>query len=166
MKYLGTRSKQYDPVVTQDISGKQDKATLEQDVAAKGFTKNTGTYSKPSGGIPKTDLSDSVQASLGKADTALQTAPVTSVNGKTGAVSLGAADVGAISSAAGSVGTSNLGSNVVTAEKIANKTVTADKLADNIPYTKFGLSADQVRKITFGTAAPSGGSDGDVYIKY
>lgn len=72
MKYLGTRNTQYDPVVTQDISGKQDKATLEQDVAAKGFTKNTGTYSKPSGGIPKTDLSDSVQASLGKADTALQ----------------------------------------------------------------------------------------------
>nr|DAO10789.1 MAG TPA: hypothetical protein [Caudoviricetes sp.] len=56
----------------QDISGKQDKATLEEDVAAKGFTKNTGTYSKPAGGIPKTDLSDAVQASLGKADTALQ----------------------------------------------------------------------------------------------
>ena len=50
--------------------------------------------------------------------------------------------------------------------KLANKTVTADKLADNIPYTKFGLSANQVRKITVGTAAPSGGSDGDVYIRY
>lgn len=72
----------------QDISGKQDKATLEADVAAKGFTKNTGTYSKPAGGIPKTDLSDAVQASLGKADTALQSAPVTSVNGKTGVVNL------------------------------------------------------------------------------
>ena len=72
MKYLGTRNEQYDLVVTQDISGKQDKATLEADVAAKGFTKNAGTYSKPAGGIPKTDLSDSVQASLGKADTALQ----------------------------------------------------------------------------------------------
>ena len=102
----------------QDISGKQDKATLEQDVAAKGFTKNTGTYSKPTGGIPKTDLSDSVQASLGKADTALQTAPVTSVNGKTGAVSLGAADVGAISSAAGSVGTNNMADGVVTKAKL------------------------------------------------
>ena len=32
-----------------------------------------GTYSKPSGGIPKTDLDSSVQTSLGKADTALQT---------------------------------------------------------------------------------------------
>lgn len=102
----------------QDISGKQDKSTLEQDVAAKGFTKNTGTYSKPAGGIPKTDLSDSVQASLEKADTALQTAPVTSVNGKTGAVSLGAADVGAISSAAGSVGTNNMADGVVTKAKL------------------------------------------------
>lgn len=102
----------------QDISGKQDKATLEADVAAKGFTKNTGTYSKPSGGIPKTDLSDAVQASLGKADTALQSAPVTSVNGKTGKVSLGAADVGAISSAAGSVGTNNMADGVVTKAKL------------------------------------------------
>ena len=104
----------------QDISGKQDKATLEQDVAAKGFTKNTGTYSKPAGGIPKTDLSDSVQASLRKADTALQTAPVTSVNGKTGAVSLGAGDVGAISSAAGSVGTTNIGDSAVNIAKLAS----------------------------------------------
>ena len=56
----------------QDISGKQDKSTLEADVAAKGFTKNTGTYSKPTGGIPKADLVNDVQVSLGKADTALQ----------------------------------------------------------------------------------------------
>ena len=56
----------------QDISGKQDKSTLEADVAAKGFTKNTGTYSKPAGGIPKADLAAAVQTSLGKADTALQ----------------------------------------------------------------------------------------------
>lgn len=102
----------------QDISGKQDKATLEEDVAAKGFTKNTGTYSKPAGGIPKTDLSDAVQASLGKADTALQSAPVTSVNGKTGDVSLGAADVGALSSAAGSVGTNNMADGIVTKAKL------------------------------------------------
>lgn len=56
----------------QDISGKQDKSTLEADVAAKGFTKNTGTYSKPSGGIPKSDLTSAVQASLNKADSSLQ----------------------------------------------------------------------------------------------
>lgn len=115
----------------QDISGKQDKATLEADVAAKGFTKNTGTYSKPASGIPKTDLSDAVQASLKKADTALQSAPVTSVNGKTGEVSLGAADVGAISSAAGSVGTTNIGDSSVNIAKLASNA----KYWDEAPRT-------------------------------
>ena len=60
----------------QDISGKQDKSTLEADVAAKGFTKNTGTYSKPAGGIPKADLAAEVQTSLSKADSALQKVPI------------------------------------------------------------------------------------------
>ena len=53
-----------------------------------------GTYSKPASGIPKTDFASDVQASLGKADSALQTAPVTSVNSKTGAVTLDAGDIG------------------------------------------------------------------------
>ena len=51
-------------------------------------------YTKPTGGIPKSDLSSSIQSSLSKAETALQTAPVTSVNSKTGAVTLGKSDVG------------------------------------------------------------------------
>jgi hypothetical protein len=118
----------------QDISGKQDKATLEEDVAAKGFTKNTGTYSKPAGGIPKTDLSDAVQASLGKADTALQSAPVTSVNGKTGEVNLGAADVGALSSDAGAVGTNNIADGIVTRAKFANDAKTPPSWSINSNY--------------------------------
>ena len=44
----------------------------ESTVSGWGFTKNTGTYSKPSGGIPKTDLASAVQASLDKADSAYQ----------------------------------------------------------------------------------------------
>lgn len=47
-------------------------AVTESTVSGWGFTKNTGTYSKPSTGIPKTDLASDVQTSLGKADTALQ----------------------------------------------------------------------------------------------
>lgn len=43
----------------------------ESTVSGWGFTKNTGTYSKPSGGIPKTDLASAVQTSLGKADNAV-----------------------------------------------------------------------------------------------
>ncbi len=37
---------------------------------------SVGTYSKPSGGIPKTDLASAVQTSLGKADTAVQPAAI------------------------------------------------------------------------------------------
>lgn len=51
-------------------------------------------YVKPSGGISDTDLSSSVKSALAKANSALQTAPVASVNGKTGAVNLVPADLG------------------------------------------------------------------------
>ena len=47
-----------------------------------------GKYTKPNDGIPKADLDVGVQASLSKADTALQKAPVTSVNGATGDVQI------------------------------------------------------------------------------
>lgn len=44
--------------------------------------------------VSKSDLASDVQTSLGKADSALQSAPVTSVNSKTGAVNLAKGDVG------------------------------------------------------------------------
>ena len=47
-------------------------AVTEGTVSGWGFTKNTGTYSKPTGGIPKADLANDVQTSLNKAETALQ----------------------------------------------------------------------------------------------
>lgn len=96
---------------------------------------------------------------------------VMSFNGRSGTVEPMAGDytanqVGAIPSTAGAVETENLGDEAVKTEKIANKAVTADKLADDISYTKFGIAADQVRKITAGTAEPTGGSDGDIYIQF
>lgn len=42
---------------------------------SNGVKKAMGMYSKPSDGIPKTDLSDAVQASLGKADIIGATGP-------------------------------------------------------------------------------------------
>lgn len=47
-------------------------AVTESTVSGWGFTKNTGTYSKPSTGIPVSDLAGDIQTSLGKANTALQ----------------------------------------------------------------------------------------------
>lgn len=60
-----------------DYNSLSNKPTIpsevtESTVSGWGFTKNKGTYSKPSTGIPKTDLASAVQTSLGKADTALQ----------------------------------------------------------------------------------------------
>ena len=53
-------------------SDKQFRITVDDTgsliTESNGVKKTAGTYSKPSGGIPKTDLSDAVQASLGKAD--------------------------------------------------------------------------------------------------
>ena len=56
----------------------------------------------------------------------------------------------------------------ITTPKYANKSVTAEKLADNIPYTKFGLSADQVRHIYTGTSEtpPAEWQPGDIYLRY
>ena len=66
--------------VVTDVSGKQDKAISITGITAKTVNEAlkelsdrvNGKYSKPTNGIPKTDLDSSVQASLGKADTALQ----------------------------------------------------------------------------------------------
>lgn len=94
----------------QSVNNKTGDVTLTaSDVGA-------GTYSKPSGGIPKTDLASGVQASLDKADSALQTAPVTSVNNKTGAVTLSASDVGAgtYSKPSGGIPSSDMTSSVQT----------------------------------------------------
>ena len=70
----------------------------ESTVAGWGFTKNTGDYSKPSGGIPSTDLSSAVQTSLEKADNAVPS--TRKVNGKalSSDITLDASDVGALPS--------------------------------------------------------------------
>ena len=60
------------------ITAPVPETITETTVSNWGFTKNTGTYSKPNGGIPKTDLSSAVQASLRKADSALQSEDIAS----------------------------------------------------------------------------------------
>lgn len=62
------------------------------------------------------------------------------------------------------------GDNAVTAatvKAIPDKpgAVVASHLSSDITYTTLGLTSNQVRKITVGTGDPSGGSDGDIYLK-
>ena len=59
-------------------SGNMTKAVYDpQGKAQDIFAYADAKYSKPSGGIPKTDLAGAVQTSLGKADSALQSVPST-----------------------------------------------------------------------------------------
>lgn len=67
----------YDEEIKQHIQEVVDSIEMpstvtEATVSDWGFTKNTGTYSKPSTGIPKSDLASAVQTALEKAETALQ----------------------------------------------------------------------------------------------
>lgn len=104
----GGGSSDYDALINKPaING----VTLEGDKTASELALATPSdvaakYTKPSGGIPKADLASAVQTSLNKANTALQTAPVTSVNGQTGVVNIAvpstAADVGAVAANQGS----------------------------------------------------------------
>ena len=87
-----------------NVTGKFTAATTRTNIAtgeklsvilgkiAKWFA-DLGTMAFKSS-VAKSDLASDVQTSLGRADTALQSAPVTSVNGKTGAVKLSKSDVG------------------------------------------------------------------------
>lgn len=54
------------------VTWMQQSLTTPQKAMARSNI-DAGTYSKPTAGIPKTDLSEAVQLSLGRADTALQT---------------------------------------------------------------------------------------------
>lgn len=143
----------------QDISGKADKSSLatvatsgsyndlsnkptipsavtESTVSGWGFTKNTGTYSKPSTGIPKSDLASAVQTSLGKADTALQsyteqykgTVTGVKVNGTTKNPSSGVVDIG----------------NVVTSIKINGSTKTPSNGVVDLGTIEGGNSGAEV----------------------
>ena len=61
---------------------KKDGVTVGDDVIIQGYSALKASiaakYTKPEGGIPKTDLASDVQASLGKADSAVQSATLTS----------------------------------------------------------------------------------------
>ena len=58
--------------VTVDSALSATSTNPVQNKAVKEALDGKGTYSKPSGGVPKADLASDVQTSLGKADTALQ----------------------------------------------------------------------------------------------
>jgi hypothetical protein len=83
--------------INDDLVTSYNQHLSNSDIHVTLTNKNTwnAKYDKPTTGIPKDHLSSDVRDSLRKADTALQSAPVTSVNNKDGDVSLSFDDVGA-----------------------------------------------------------------------
>lgn len=116
----------------EDVGALSDNTVIPTKVSDLINDEGFGTYSLPSGGIPVTDLASSVQTSLGKADTALQSAPVTSVNNKTGAVVLTASDVGAgtYSKPSGGIPSSDLAQSVQDSLDLADTAVQPAAIAN------------------------------------
>lgn len=110
-----------------DLSNKPSipSAVTESTVSGWGFTKNTGTYSKPSTGIPKADLASAVQTSLGKADTALQSYTEKYTGTITGITMNGASK--------GTSGVVNLGTVITAHQDISGK---LDKTTAESTYAK------------------------------
>lgn len=83
-----TRIEQYLDYIAKNGSGGGGSATVDdalsttstnpvQNKVINAALQSKGTYSKPSGGIPASDLAQAVQTSLGKADTAVQPSAIT-----------------------------------------------------------------------------------------
>lgn len=119
--YIGDRLlPEGDFVTTEDLSGVatsgsyndlSDKPTIpsevtESTVSGWGFTKNAGTYSKPSGGIPRSDLDNEVITALRKAEQYTGTLTDVKMNGSALGANAGVVDIG----------------NVVTSVKVNNET--------------------------------------------
>lgn len=68
---------------------------------------------------------------------------------------------------AGSIGWDKLSGTIPDSKlAIGSGKVTNTMLAGSIELSKINISSDQIRKITYGTSAPSGGASGDIYLKY
>lgn len=152
--------------IEQQIAAKQDKITDLETIrsgAALGATalqsyteKYTGTYSKPSDGIPKADLAGDVQTSLGKADTALQEhQPLKTINGES-IVGDGNIEIKA------NVDTSTLATkDEVTSlsnEVVANEEVTAaalNELNERVNAISENVSGETATKVELQTAVES-----------
>ena len=89
--------------------------------------------------VAKTDLASDVQTSLGKADSALQSAPVTSVNGKTGAVTLSVPTVPSTTNilkgnGSGGIVTATRGSDYIASGNIVKQTLVASETTPTENY--------------------------------
>ena len=140
------------PSYTQDEVG--DGSTYKRVTSTEKSTwNNKGTYSKPSGGIPKSDLASAVQTSLEKADTALQSftesdPTVPSWAKQSSKPSYTASEVGAIATSA---------------KGAANGVASLDS-AGKVPSSQLPSYVDDVLEYSAKSSFPSTGETGKIYV--
>lgn len=124
----------------EEILDKANSSTnvTESTVANWGFTKNTGTYSKPSTGIPKTDLASAVQTSLGKADTSVQSVKINGVakSPTNGVADLGSTQYPVVTSSASSIGM-NPNTYYRVTQSLSNLTISFNAATDNTVVNEY-----------------------------
>ena len=83
-----------DSLTTTQLNAVNSGITSDKVTTYDGYKSQiSGKYTKPTEGIPKTDLASSVQTSLGKADTALQTHQTITTGSANGTIAVGGTDV-------------------------------------------------------------------------
>ena len=151
-----------------------DKATVYGAKAAATAAQATANskYSKPSGGIPKTDLASAVQTSLGKADSSVQSVTTGSTNGT---VSVDGTDVKVKGLAdlayKSSVSKSDVGlGNVVNAGRdttpTANSTnyITSGGVKSYVDSVISGVTQFDIVKVSDFASLPTTGTKGVIYL--
>lgn len=90
---LATFKTKYDTIIENKHTDAVNAANAANTAATEAKSIANAKYSKPSGGIPKSDLESGVQTSLGKADTALQSHQTIATGSARGTISVGGKDV-------------------------------------------------------------------------
>lgn len=90
---LATFKTKYDTIIENKHTEAMNAAGAANTAATEAQSTANAKYSKPSGGIPKSDLASGVQTSLGKADTALQSHQTITTGSTNGTISVGGKDV-------------------------------------------------------------------------
>ena len=90
---LATFKTKYDTTIENKHTEAMNAANAANTAATEAKSAANAKYSKPSGGIPKSDLASAVQTSLGKADTALQSHQKIAMGSSAGTISVDGKDV-------------------------------------------------------------------------
>jgi hypothetical protein len=115
----------------------EEEITAAKNAASAAQTTANGKYTKPTGGIPKTDLAEAVQESLNKADSALQSHQTIATGSANGTIAVAEKDV-AVKGLAALAYKASLGKADVGLGNVENKTLDTAVTASSGNYITSG----------------------------